>query len=247
MDRLSEKIHIKAILLDYGGTIDTNGVHWSEVIYDGYKSSGALVPKEDFRKAYVYAEQYMEKNPTLVRPEDTFKETLQKKIKLQADYYTQEKTPYNIAKQVDNIAEYCYQTAKKITSEAAKTLAILSKKYPLVLVSNFYGNLQSVIKDFDLYQYFTTIVESSIVGVRKPDSEIFRLALQELSIPASEAMIVGDSYKNDMIPARQLGCTAVWLKGIGWKQESEKSVPIDVKYSIKNFGDLVELIDIIER
>ncbi len=247
MNRLSNKIHVKAILLDYGGTIDTNGVHWSEVIYDGYKSSGASVPKEDFRKAYVYAEQYMEKNPTLVKPEDIFKETLQKKIKLQSDYFIQEKTSYNISQQVESIAEYCYQVAKKITGEAAKTLAILSKKYPLVLVSNFYGNLQSVIKDFDIYQYFTTVIESSIVGVRKPDPEIFRLALQELAIPASEAMIVGDSYKNDMIPARQLGCTAVWLKGIGWEQESENSSTIDVKYSIKSFNDLTELIDIIER
>ena len=247
MGSLPNKIHIKAILLDYGGTIDTNGVHWSEVIYDGYKSSGVPIPKEDFRKAYVYAEQYMEKNPTLVKSEDTFKETLQKKIKLQADYFIQEKTSYNILQQVESIAEYCYQVAKETTNEAAKTLAILSNKFSLVLVSNFYGNLQSVIKDFNIKQYFITVVESSVVGVRKPDPEIFRLALQKLSIPASEAMIVGDSYKNDMIPARQLGCTAVWLKGIGWEQESENTTTIAVKYNIKNFNDLTDIIDIIER
>lgn len=246
MCRLSNKIHIKAILLDYGGTIDTNGIHWSEIIYDGYKSSGASVPKEDFRKAYVYAEQYMEKNPTLVKPEDTFKETLQKKIALQSAYFIQEKAAYNISQQVESITEYCYQVAKSTTSKAAKTLALLSKKYPLVLVSNFYGNLQSVIKDFSIDQYFTAIVESSIVGVRKPNPEIFRLALQELSIPAAEAMIVGDSYKNDMIPAQQLGCTAVWLKGIGWEQEGDNIELADVKYSIKSFNDLAELIDIIE-
>ncbi|MDR0661693.1 MAG: HAD family hydrolase [Prevotellaceae bacterium] len=248
MNKLSDRIHIKAILLDYGGTIDTNGVHWSEVIYDGYKASGAEVPKNIFRNAYVHAEQYMEQNPTMIKPEDTFKETLIKKIKLQADFYSQENIPYNISQHVDSIVDYCYKTAKGTVADAEKTLAILKKKYPLVLVSNFYGNLQSVIKDFGIHQYFTTIVESAIIGVRKPNPEIFRIALQDLSISASEAIIVGDSYKNDMVPAQQLGCIAVWLKGIGWERESEQNNNVtDVKYSIRNFNDLAELIDIIEK
>ena len=241
------KTHLKAILLDYGGTIDTNGVHWSEIIYDGYITAGVSVSKEVFRKAYVYAEQYMEKNPTLVKPEDTFKETLQKKIKLQADYFVQEKTPYNISQQVENIALYCYQVAKSTTSKAAKTLEVLSHKYSLVLVSNFYGNLQSVVKDFNIHQYFASIVESSVVGIRKPNPEIFRLALQELAISASEAMVVGDSYKNDMVPAHQLGCLAVWLKGIGWEQEVENKNTVGVKYTINNFNDLDKFTDTIEE
>lgn len=248
MKNLPDKKHIKAILLDYGGTIDTNGIHWSEVIYNGYESAGAAVPKEVFRKAYVHAEQYMEKDTQLVKPEDTFKETLLKKIRLQSDYYIQQNTPYNIAKQAEHITEYCYQVAKSTTSEAAKILATLSKKYSLALVSNFYGNLQSVIKDFGIYQYFTTIVESSVVGVRKPDPELFRIALQELAVSASEAVVVGDSYKNDIAPAQQLGCTAIWLKGIGWEQENKNSSnTLNVKYSISNFSDLAETIDIIEK
>ena len=27
---------IKGIIFDYGGTIDTNGIHWSEVIWEQY-------------------------------------------------------------------------------------------------------------------------------------------------------------------------------------------------------------------
>lgn len=239
--------HLKAILLDYGGTIDTNGVHWSEVIYAGYEACNAGVPKDVFRKAYVYAEQYMENFPELVKPEDTFKETLLKKIKLQADYL-QQNTGYNISQLVEQISAYGYQEAKETTAEASKTLDKLKDSYPLVLVSNFYGNLQSVLKDFGIHHYFSSVVESSVVGIRKPDPEIFRLALKQVSIPASEAMVVGDSYKNDMVPARQLGCTAVWLKVIGWGSESKESVNVaDVKYSINNFNDLAKLITIIEK
>ena len=48
---------IKGIIFDYGGTIDSHGDHWSEVIYDGYKACGLNVDKEEFRTSYVYAER----------------------------------------------------------------------------------------------------------------------------------------------------------------------------------------------
>ena len=247
MENSITKKQVKAILLDYGGTIDTNGVHWSEVIYDGYRSANANVAKEDFRKAYVYAEQYMEKNPTLVKPDDTFKETLLKKIRLQSDFYVQQALPYDISQQVEAIAAYCYTVAKNTTAEAAKTLAMLHKRYLLVLVSNFYGNLQSVIKDYDIAKYFTSVVESSVVGVRKPNPEIFRIALERLNIQASETIVVGDSFKNDIVPAYQLGCTSVWLKGIGWEAEDEQGRHTkEASHYIKSFNELAELIDITE-
>ena len=36
----------------------------------------------------------------------------------------------------------------------------LSKKYKLVLVSNFYGNIQTILKDFGLLDFFDEIIES---------------------------------------------------------------------------------------
>ena len=52
-----ESLPLKGIIFDYGGTIDSRGVHWSEVIWDGYRDSGVDVTKEDFREAYVHAER----------------------------------------------------------------------------------------------------------------------------------------------------------------------------------------------
>lgn len=52
-----ENTEIKGIIFDYGGTIDSRGVHWSEVIWDGYRESGITVDKETFREAYVHAER----------------------------------------------------------------------------------------------------------------------------------------------------------------------------------------------
>ena len=37
--------NIKGIIWDYGGTIDSRGVHWSEVIWDAYLAEGAVIDK----------------------------------------------------------------------------------------------------------------------------------------------------------------------------------------------------------
>ncbi len=47
----------KASFFDYGGTIDSRGVHWSEIIWDGYRDASIPVGKEQFRECYVYAER----------------------------------------------------------------------------------------------------------------------------------------------------------------------------------------------
>ena len=48
---------IKGIIFDYGGTIDSHGDHWSEVIWDGYRENNVPVTKEQFRECYVFAER----------------------------------------------------------------------------------------------------------------------------------------------------------------------------------------------
>ena len=49
---------IKAIIFDYGGTLDTGGVHWSDVIYGAWRSAGLDISREDFNDAYVSAERH---------------------------------------------------------------------------------------------------------------------------------------------------------------------------------------------
>ena len=66
----------------------------------------------------------------------------------------------------------------------------LSKKYKLVLVSNFYGNIQTILKDFGLLDFFDEIIESSVVGVRKPDPAIYRLGVDAMGFVAKNVLVV---------------------------------------------------------
>lgn len=63
-----------------------------------------------------------------------------------------------------------------------------------MLVSNFYGNIQTILKDFGLLDFFDEIIESSVVGVRKPDPAIYRLGVDAMGFVAKNVLVVGDSF-----------------------------------------------------
>ena len=47
---------IKALIFDYGGTLDTAGCHWGKVLWHAYQRMNVPVSEDAFREAYVYAE-----------------------------------------------------------------------------------------------------------------------------------------------------------------------------------------------
>jgi len=58
---------------------------------------------------------------------------------------------------------------------------------------------------------FDLMIDSHVVGLRKPDPEIFQLALQRLELEAGEAAYVGDSYVHDALAAQAVGLTGILL------------------------------------
>ncbi len=206
---------IKGIIFDYGGTLDSRGVHWSEVLWDGWQHARVPASKEQFREAYVHAERTLAKTP-IILPDDDFLALLRKKVEIELDYlglYDPERC--------EAIARYCDARARECVEESRPVLEALSKRYPLVLVSNFYGNVAAVLEAYDLRRYFPQIIESAVVGVRKPDPQIFRLGVEALGLQPQEVLVVGDSLKKDILPAESIGCQTAWLKGKGWTADED--------------------------
>ena len=65
---------MKAILFDFGGTIDTDGVHWSEKFWEYYERFKLPVEKKDFERAFKFSEDELLSDSTISR--DTFYTTL---------------------------------------------------------------------------------------------------------------------------------------------------------------------------
>lgn len=213
-----DRTTISGLIFDYGGTIDSNGDHWSEVIWDAYCQEGVPVSKAEFRQAYVYAERALALHP-YIRPEHNFLDLLRIKMEIQLDFLVGKTNwPDDVHPEVfvKNIADYCYGFARASVHRARKVLDRLSEHYPMVLVSNFYGNIETVLADFHLADYFQSVVESAVVGVRKPDPEIFAIGVRRLGLNPAEVVVIGDSYQKDIEPAMHLGCQTVWIKGRAW-------------------------------
>lgn len=236
---------IKGIIFDYGGTIDSNGRHWAWVIWDAYQDNLVLIDKEQFKDAYVYAERYLATNKVIM-PEDNFYILMLKKVELQLSYLSDKELltvekdkikEYNI-----EIAQQCYNFAKNIINREITILSALKKRYPMVLVSNFYGNIQSVLEDFGLINFFDTIIESAVVGIRKPDPAIFKLGIDRLGLPAESIVIIGDSYDKDILPAIKNGSQTIWLQGEGWEDTLLEKEGASVV--IKDFEELKSIFQL---
>lgn len=197
----------KGYIFDYGGTLDTGGQHWGMLLWHAFERHQVPVSESQFRDAYVYAERTLGKNK-IIQPTDTFLQTLTKKVQLELTYLNNESY-------TDAIVSDVYERTKSQTTLSRRVLMQM-KASPMVLVSNFYGNISVVLQEFGLDGIFAEVIESAVVGIRKPDPQIFLLGVDALGMKPEEVTVVGDSLEKDIIPAKRAGCHTVWLKGEGW-------------------------------
>ena len=217
----------KGYIFDYGGTLDTGGCHWGKVLWHGWQRVGVPVTEAQFREAYVHAERTLGKNP-IIQPDYTFYKTLETKVRLELDYL-------GLDGYVSAIVNGIYEETRHHTAHSREVLQQL--QVPMVLVSNFYGNISTVLREFGFDGLFQAIVESAVVGVRKPDPRIFTLGVEALGMQSSEVVVVGDSIDKDIIPAHKAGCQTVWVRGEQWTDD-----PIDEHTADRVIDDLSELL-----
>lgn len=279
-----KKLDIKGIIFDYGGTLDTRGDHWSEVLWQGYEhfgigvaddeevEPGVSVSKQAFRDAYVYGERALAVNP-IVTPDFHFEDILREKLILELNFLAGKelletgKDDAEKQAKLGNDSDASSESLLLSLSDSeihqiavdmahyinAKTLDLLHENkqvlehlkqagYPMVLVSNFYGNINQVLKDAEIDGYFKEVIESAVVGVRKPNPAIFALGVCALDLPASQVLVVGDTYGKDIIPAHKLGCHTLWIKGLQWEEKQvDESIPDGI---IRKLSEMEEFLKI---
>ena len=207
--------NIKGIIFDYGGTLDTNGVHWFHIFRKVYAVHLPQIAEAQLREAYVYGERYLATH-RVIEPSDDFLAMLEKKVAIQLSALGIEDEALK-----NNIAAACDALVRANMESTREVLNDLAERYPMVLVSNFYGNIHAVLYSYGLDGYFSEIVESAVVGIRKPNPQIFALGVEALGMQPEEVVVVGDSYGKDMAPAHSIGCHTVWIKGQGWDATDE--------------------------
>jgi choline kinase len=97
------------------------------------------------------------------------------------------------------------------TSRHRELLKSLAGRFRMGIVSNFYGNLENILAEFDLASSFGVIADSSTLGVFKPEPGIFNHAIRTLGAIPAETAMVGASLAKDCDPAHTIGITTIWL------------------------------------
>lgn len=197
--------NLKACLLDFGGTLDADGIPWQDRFHRLYAQHDVPVDREAFRRAFYHADDTLTENRTL---EDA---GLRETVETQATRVWERlglEAPGSVLRAIiDDFLAGVEWYAKR----NRPILEHLGRRYRLGIVSNSYGNMDRLCRDLDLHGLMSCIIDSNRVGAVKPDPRIFRVALDALGVEPAEAVYVGDNPYRDMEGARDMGMPHVWL------------------------------------
>jgi len=141
------------------------------------------------------------------------------------------------------------EASLSIASDVVPTIEELRRRgCKLAIVSNTpWGSSSSVwrraLDRFGLTGYFDVIAFSSEVGWRKPSREIFEWVTSRLEVAPEDCVFVGDSPKEDIDGAVNIGMRAVLKRTPRWANEP---LPGDVA-EINRVGELLEVLGAASR
>ena len=193
----------KAILFDFGGTLDADGVAWKDRFYPLYLAEHVAADRDRYDQAY-----YVGDDALVARgfSDYSFRESLLFQITgvLEALNMADARVASRLCDR------FLQDSLDKIRSNLT-ILRELSARFRLGIISNFYGNLERVCLESGLTPLMSVMVDSARVGFTKPDPRIFQVALTQLQLDPREAIFVGDSLSRDMEGAKRLGMPHIWL------------------------------------
>jgi len=101
--------------------------------------------------------------------------------------------------------------AIKLYPHVAETLSALRERgLKLAVVTDAHNsNALKRLRKAGLDQFFDAVITMDMSGKAKPSPEPFLLAMSKLGVSASETILVGDSIRRDIVPAKALGMFAV--------------------------------------
>jgi len=194
-----------AVLFDFGGTLDADGLPWKERVFRLFSEEGAVVSRPRFDPAFYAADDAL---VGTLPATTSFRTTVERLAAGVAGAL--ELSDPAIA---DRVARRFLSDALRALDGNTPLLRELGQRYRLGIVSNFYGNLAQVCEDAGIRSLFSVLVDSVEVGCTKPAPRIFQHALDALGVSAAKATFVGDSLPRDMAGARDVGMRHIWLVG----------------------------------
>ena len=193
----------KAILFDFGGTLDADGIPWKERFYPIYREEGIDWDFPTFGRLFGASDDSLNDEKL---DEVNYAATLLEQVSRVLRRGDRED-----ARLARRIAERFHVDSLRCLERNRALLEELSARYRLGIVSNFYGNLEFLCREIGYRKFFATVIDSARVGMSKPQPAIFQAAVSQLGCLPEQVVFVGDNPLRDMAPAKALAMPHVWL------------------------------------
>lgn len=198
---------MQAVLFDYGGTLDSDGITWLERFYPLYKECGADIPRARFDRAFYDSDDRLPARHALKGLD------LERTLLLQVRDVLSAAAPDRLDL-APKIASRFAEDSRRHFRLLRPTLDKLASTRRLGIVSNFYGNLDGILRAEGLRDLFGVVADSGVLGVTKPDAAIFLHASRTLGSDPADCLMVGDSVARDIRGAAAAGMkTALIARG----------------------------------
>ena len=199
------RVMIAALLFDFGGTLDADGLTWKERFRRLYRACGVDPGDAMFDPVFYAADDAL---VGVLPPGCGLRQTVERLAAgVSAGLGVSDSSV------TARVAQGFLDASLARLSASAQLLTRLRGRYRLGVVSNFYGNLGEVCAEAGIAAHFEVMVDSTRVGFTKPDARIFRHATAALGVDPAEVTFIGDSPTRDMAGARSVGMRHVWLTG----------------------------------
>ena len=115
----------------------------------------------------------------------------------------------SVVRRMDPAVKEGRRTLFHFAEGAELVLKQLSDKCELGIIANQSEDIVALLQSSGLDKYFKVKTISGAVGLKKPDPEIFALALKDAGRDAKYCTMVGDRLDTDICPANRLGMKTV--------------------------------------
>jgi len=115
---------------------------------------------------------------------------------------------------------------------AIELLKYLEPRYNLHIITNGFQEVQNgKLEKSKIHNFFKTVTNSEMVGVKKPNPLIFNHALELASTTKHQSIMIGDNYEADVLGALNMGLDAICFN----------YHKVDLEENIKSVDKLLEL------
>jgi putative hydrolase of the HAD superfamily len=190
---------VKGVFFDLYGTLLILGdmkrawSDWIEVLYAALCPPETTVSRETFDDC---CHQFFSKEEPTVEIEDGLTVFERRLDRLSASRSF--KIEPGLLKETAYRAVNAWQAQVQLDPEAPAVLSALAKTRTLALISNFDQppHVHRILRETGLAAFFKTIVVSGEVGIKKPEPEIFRIALDRTGLRSDDVVYVGDTQED---------------------------------------------------